>query len=65
MLHDEAEYPEPFKFMPERWILKDGQKEPLNPVKAAFGFGRRCVLNDILASYPNSPLVTAYAPARA
>jgi cytochrome P450 len=41
MLHDEAEYPEPFKFMPERWILKDGQKEPLNLVKAAFGFGRR------------------------
>jgi len=43
MLHDEIEYPEPFKFLPERWILKEGQKEPLDPAKVAFGFGRRCV----------------------
>ncbi|KIM73756.1 hypothetical protein PILCRDRAFT_828807, partial [Piloderma croceum F 1598] len=41
MLHDETEYPEPFAFLPERWILKDGQKEPRHPEKVAFGFGRR------------------------
>jgi len=41
MLHDETEYPEPSEFMPERWIPKDGQKEPRDPTKVAFGFGRR------------------------
>jgi len=41
MLHDETEYPEPFAFAPERWILGDGEREPLNPAKIAFGFGRR------------------------
>jgi cytochrome P450 len=44
MLHDEVEYPDPFSFLPERWILKEGQKEPRDPAKVAFGFGRRCVL---------------------
>jgi hypothetical protein len=43
MLHDEIEYPEPFEFLPERWILEDGQKQPRDPTKVAFGFGRRCV----------------------
>ncbi|KIM77529.1 hypothetical protein PILCRDRAFT_825308 [Piloderma croceum F 1598] len=41
MLHDEVEYPDPFSFLPERWILKEGQKEPRDPAKVAFGFGRR------------------------
>jgi Cytochrome P450 len=45
MLHDETEYPEPFAFLPERWILGDGGKEPRHPAKVAFGFGRRCVFN--------------------
>jgi cytochrome P450 len=44
MLHDEMEYPEPSLFLPERWILKKGQKEPRHPSKVTFGFGRRCVL---------------------
>jgi hypothetical protein len=44
MLYDETEYPEPSVFSPERWILKEGQKEPRHPSKVAFGFGRRCVL---------------------
>lgn len=41
ILHDEEEYPEPFVFKPERWILKEGQREPMHPDKVAFGFGRR------------------------
>ncbi|KIM89841.1 hypothetical protein PILCRDRAFT_812637 [Piloderma croceum F 1598] len=41
MLHDETEYPEPSLFLPERWILKKGQKEPRHPSKVTFGFGRR------------------------
>jgi len=56
MLHDETEYPEPFAFLPERWILKDGQKEPRDPEKVAFGFGRRCVLTSFIqASQPHPP----------
>ena len=46
MLHDEAMYPEPFRFYPDRWLDSDGKlldesKAPLHPFKAAFGFGRR------------------------
>jgi cytochrome P450 len=44
MLHDESEYPEPSAFLPERWILKEGEKQPRDPTKVAFGFGRRCVI---------------------
>lgn len=41
ILHDEAVYPDPFKFNPERF-LKDGQLDPSVPdPAAAFGFGRR------------------------
>lgn len=42
MLHDPQEYPEPEKFLPERFI-KDGKINPevLDPSKIAFGFGRR------------------------
>ncbi|KAJ7765339.1 cytochrome P450 [Mycena metata] len=42
MTHDENEYPEPFKFRPERF-LKDGKlnREVRDPTSAVFGFGRR------------------------
>ena len=44
MLHDESEYPEPFAFLPERWIMKAGERHPRDPTKVAFGFGRRWVM---------------------
>ncbi|KIM91461.1 hypothetical protein PILCRDRAFT_647 [Piloderma croceum F 1598] len=34
-------YPEPSLFSPERWIMKDDQKEPRHPSKVTFGFRRR------------------------
>ncbi|KAH8077107.1 cytochrome P450 [Cristinia sonorae] len=43
ILHDPNDYPEPEKFMPERYLDKDG-KIDLNvrdPTAVAFGFGRR------------------------
>jgi len=68
MLHDEKEYPEPFAFKPERWLLKEGQPEPLHPNKVAFGFGRRLcpgrhladqaifiVVTSVLATFNISP----------
>jgi cytochrome P450 len=43
MLHDENVYPDPQKFIPERFLTKDGKIDPSvkDPVNAAFGFGRR------------------------
>jgi len=43
MLHDEATYPEPFKFKPERFMTTDGQfnMDVKDPFHAVFGFGRR------------------------
>ncbi|KIJ28556.1 hypothetical protein M422DRAFT_37307 [Sphaerobolus stellatus SS14] len=41
MMHDPEEYSEPFKFQPERFLLKEG-KPPRDPlIGGAFGFGRR------------------------
>jgi cytochrome P450 len=42
MLHDEAIYPEPFEFNPDRF-MKDGKLNPdiRDPGHAVFGFGRR------------------------
>ncbi|KAJ7498244.1 cytochrome P450 [Mycena galericulata] len=42
LLHDEAMYPDPHSFKPERFLL-DGKINPLvmNPELVAFGFGRR------------------------
>jgi cytochrome P450 len=42
MLHNEAIYPEPFEFNPDRF-MKDGKLNPdiRNPGHATFGFGRR------------------------
>lgn len=39
VLHDEAVYPEPESFIPERF-LEEGVPDSLH---IAFGFGRRCV----------------------
>jgi len=43
MLHDEGNYPEPFKFNPDRFLTQEGQLNPAvqDPALAAFGFGRR------------------------
>ncbi|KAI5115858.1 hypothetical protein M0805_003824 [Coniferiporia weirii] len=41
MQRDPKEYPEPEKFIPERWLSLDDKKEPLDVRKTAFGFGRR------------------------
>ena len=45
ILHDEENYPEPFKFNPDRFLSHDGQLNPAikDPALAAFGFGRRFV----------------------
>jgi len=64
MLHDETEYPEPFAFLPERWIMKDGQKQPRDPTKIAFGFGRRYVLIYPIGYMPPNYYMTVYVPAR-
>ncbi|TFK33689.1 cytochrome P450 [Crucibulum laeve] len=42
ILHDEADYPDPHSFRPERF-LKDDKIDPFvkDPEEAAFGFGRR------------------------
>ncbi len=41
-MHDEAEYPEPDRFLPERF-LKDGKLNPdiRDPSDFIFGYGRR------------------------
>ncbi|KAI5121045.1 hypothetical protein M0805_008621 [Coniferiporia weirii] len=41
MHRNPIEYPEPEKFIPERWMPVDGKKAPLDSRKTAFGFGRR------------------------
>ncbi|KAI5115728.1 hypothetical protein M0805_006792 [Coniferiporia weirii] len=41
MQRDPKEYPEPEKFVPERWLTPEGRKTPLDVNRTAFGFGRR------------------------
>ncbi|KAL5497934.1 hypothetical protein ACEPAH_2865 [Sanghuangporus vaninii] len=41
MLRDPRRYPEPDKFIPERWLPGPGKEVPLEANRMAFGFGRR------------------------
>ncbi|KAJ3560787.1 hypothetical protein NP233_g10605 [Leucocoprinus birnbaumii] len=43
ILHDESEYSDPFTFIPERFLTKEGKinKNVRDPRTACFGFGRR------------------------
>ncbi|KAJ8079620.1 hypothetical protein PM082_011207 [Marasmius tenuissimus] len=43
MMHDEAVYPDPFSFKPERFLTLGGQLDPnvQDPAQAVFGFGKR------------------------
>ena len=43
MLHDEAMYPDPSSFRPERFLDENGQLDHTiqNPAEVGFGFGRR------------------------
>lgn len=43
MCHDETMYPEPDRFLPERFLKHEGKEPPFDPVNVIFGFGRRCV----------------------
>ena len=44
MAHDETRYPDPYAFIPERFINDDGSLKPNDTEHIAFGFGRRiCV----------------------
>ncbi|TFK24835.1 cytochrome P450 [Coprinopsis marcescibilis] len=52
MLRDDAEYPEPEMFKPERFLTPDGQLDGLAPdsESIAFGFGRRICPGDHIAT---------------
>ena len=45
MLHNPVDYPQPERYNPERFLL-DGRlnTKVKDPLLAAFGFGRRCVM---------------------
>jgi len=38
MLHDPEVYPDPFDYLPERWLVEN---PPPHPEKMMFGYGRR------------------------
>jgi cytochrome P450 len=44
MLHNEKEYPQPEKFLPERFVALGGNA-PRDPRTLVFGFGRRYELS--------------------
>jgi len=49
MLHDPIEYPDPGVFKPERFLPASGEHMQRDPVKIAFGFGRRICPGRFLA----------------
>lgn len=43
MTHNEDKYPEPMRFMPQRFLTADGSSLTDDIGEQQFGFGRRCV----------------------
>ncbi|ESK95318.1 cytochrome p450 [Moniliophthora roreri MCA 2997] len=41
IMHDDAIYPDPSAFNPERFVKQEGKELPPHPEQFAFGFGRR------------------------
>ncbi|KAI0632727.1 cytochrome P450 [Trametes polyzona] len=59
MLHDPDTYEDPFAFNPDRFLAKEGGKEPeYDPRKIAFGFGRR-ICPGIYLAEPSVLMVAA------
>ena len=50
MTHNEKKYPDPMRFMPERFIGADGQLTDDNG-EIQYGFGRRCVCRRVMLKY--------------
>ena len=44
MAHNPDDYPDPFVFKPERFLVEDGRPTPPDPRTLVFGFGRRYFL---------------------
>jgi cytochrome P450 len=62
MLHDEDVFPDPEEFMPERF-MKDGKIRtdlPDPEVVATFGFGRRCVSDNVILTSLNRRSLSEY-----
>ncbi|KAH9483711.1 Cytochrome P450 monooxygenase COX2 [Psilocybe cubensis] len=72
ILHDPIVFSDPLEFIPERYLLKNGQLDPnaLDPKCAAFGFGRRIcpgrhlsdnalyiVVSSVLAAFDIKPIL--------
>lgn len=59
MLNDPAEYPDPSKFDPERFIASEGKQVQRDPYDMCFGFGRRYVQSEAPSHFI---LLTSWIP---
>lgn len=58
MLHDPQVYHDPMSFKPERFLSTSGHVPEQDPRVACFGFGRRYVRNDVIASLRTEYIVS-------